>query len=271
MKNSLIEKGTIVNKRKGFTLIELLVVIAIIAILMAILMPALQRAKKQAKAIICRNNLKQYGLASNMYLGDWDGNFPYSFSWLYIDEGRGCRWHDATKNLNQNPDLAGGLWPYLKSQEIHLCPDFDISARMMGCGNCDGSTIPVDPQYGYTMNSYLNGDAWGSVPQQYRTSLDRIRNESEVKNPYRVFFFTEENSWRVPELQSVPINDNNFRTTPGTGDDQFATFHDAPSRDLNKGYANAVFVDYHVERVSAYPAGNSFVLSWPSGSPIPEW
>jgi len=85
VKNSLIGKGTTVNKRKGFTLIELLVVIAIIALLMAILMPALQRAKKQARAIICRNNLKQYGLASNMYLGDWDGNFPYSFSWLYID------------------------------------------------------------------------------------------------------------------------------------------------------------------------------------------
>jgi len=259
------------NKRKGFTLIELLVVIAIIALLMAILMPALQRAKKQARAIICRNNLRQYGLASKMYLDDWDGNFPYSFSWLYADEGRGCRWHDASKNLNQNPDLAGGLWPYLKSQEIHLCPDFDVSARMMGCAHCDGIAIPVEPQYGYTMNSYLNGDAWGSVPQQYRTTIEKIRNESQVKNPSRVFFFTEENSWRVPELQSVPINDNNFRTTPGTGDDQFATFHDAPSRDLNLGYANAVFVDAHVERVSAYPAGNSFILSWPSGSPIPEW
>jgi len=258
------------QRKKGFTLIELLVVIAIIAVLMAILMPALQRVKKQARAIICKNNLGQYGLASKMYLGDWEGNFPYSFQWLYKDGGTGCRWHDASKNLNQNPDLGGGLWPYLKNQNIHLCPDFDVVARTIGTHrNC---SIPLDPQYGYTMNSYLNGDAWGSVPSQYRkTSIERIRQESEVKNPNRVFFFSEENSWPVQELGSVPINDNNLRATPGTGDDHFATFHDAPSGDMNHGYANAVFVDAHVERVSAYPAGNTFKLSWPGGSPIPEW
>jgi prepilin-type N-terminal cleavage/methylation domain-containing protein/prepilin-type processing-associated H-X9-DG protein len=258
------------QRKKGFTLIELLVVIAIIAILMGILMPALQRVKKQARQILCRNNLKQYGLGSKMYLDDWDGNFPYSFTWLYKDGGRGCRWHDASKNLNQNPDLAGGLWPYLKDDDIHLCPDFDIVARMMGCG-CGGRTIPVEPQYGYCMNSYLNGDAWNAVPSQFHTNIERIRNESQVKNPSRVFFFSEENTWRVPELQNAQINDNNLRATPGTGDDHFATFHDAPSGDLNIGYANAVFVDAHVERVSAYPVGNTFTLSWPGGSPIPDW
>jgi len=259
------------QRKKGFTLIELLVVIAIIAVLMAILMPALQRVKKQARAILCKNNLSQYGLASKMYLDDWDGNFPYSFSWLYKDGGRGCRWHDASKNLNQNPDLGGGLWPYLKNQDIHLCPDFDVVARMMGCGNCNGRTIPVEPQYGYTMNSYLNGDAWGAVPSQFHTSIKKIKNESQVKNPSRVFFFSEENSWTIPGLSGAGINDNILRSTPPCNSDCFATFHDAPSRDLNKGYANAVFVDAHVERVSAYPAGNTFILSWPGGSPIPDW
>ncbi len=257
------------HKRKGFTLIELLVVIAIIALLMAILMPALQRVKKQVKNIICRSNLKQYGLAAKMYLDDWDGSFPYSFSWLYKTGGGGCAWHDASKNLNQNPNLAGGFWPYLKHKDIHLCPEFDLVARTIGTHR--SCSIPLEPQWGYTMNSYLNGDAWGSVPSQFHTSINRIRKESEVKNPSRVFFFTEENSWRVQELGSVPINDSNFRTTPGTGDDQFGTFHDAPSGDLDKGYANAVFVDSHVERISAYPAGNSFILSWPGGAPIPDW
>jgi prepilin-type N-terminal cleavage/methylation domain-containing protein/prepilin-type processing-associated H-X9-DG protein len=256
-------------KRKGFTLIELLVVIAIIALLMAILMPALNRAKKQVKNIICRANLKQYGLAAKMYLDDWDGNFPYSFSWLYRTGGGGHAWHDASKNLNQNPDLAGGFWPYLKHKDIHLCPEFDIVARTIGTHS--NESIPLDPQWGYTMNSYLNGDAFGSVPSQFHTSINRIRKESEVKNPSRVIFFSEENSWGVPELNNAHINDSNLRGTPGTGQDHFATFHDAPGGDLNKGYANAVFVDAHVERVSAYPAGNTFTLSWPGGAPIPNW
>ncbi|MHC4145259.1 MAG: type II secretion system protein, partial [Planctomycetota bacterium] len=86
-------------KRKAFTLIELLVVIAIIALLMAILMPALQRVKRQARTIVCRKNLSQYGLASRMYLDDFDGNFPYSFTWLYKDGGRSHRWHDKSRNL----------------------------------------------------------------------------------------------------------------------------------------------------------------------------
>ncbi|NQT01716.1 MAG: type II secretion system protein [Planctomycetes bacterium] len=259
------------HKRKGFTLIELLVVIAIIALLMAILMPALQRAKKQVWGILCRSNLKQYTLSSRMYLDDYDGAFPYSFSWLYEDQAGGCRWHDKSMNLDENPDLAGELWPYLKSKDIHLCPEFDVVARMMGCNNCDGVTTPIEPQYSYCMNSYLNGDAWGAVPQQYRTNIDKVRNESQVKNPAGVFFFSEENSWSIPGLSGASINDNNLRSTPPCNTDCFATFHRAPGGDLNTGYANASFVDGHVEQVSAYPAGNTFVLSWPSGAPIPDW
>ena len=54
------------NTQKAFTLIELLVVIAIIALLIEILLPALQRVKKQTRFIICKANLKQYGIAGRM-------------------------------------------------------------------------------------------------------------------------------------------------------------------------------------------------------------
>ncbi|MHC4583071.1 MAG: type II secretion system protein [Planctomycetota bacterium] len=259
------------SKRKGFTLIELLVVIAIIAVLMAILMPALQRAKKQVWGILCRSNLKQYTLSSRMYLDDHDGQFPYSFSWLYSRNWSGCRWHDEENNLTNKPEEAGSLWPYLKDKDIHVCPEFAVVTKMMGCRNCDDITTPIEPQYSYCMNSYLNGDAWGAIPSQYRTNMENVRNESQVVNPARVFFFSEENSWAIPGLSNASINDNNLRALPNGSTDCFATYHRAPSRDLNMGYANASFVDGHVEEVSANPNPNTFILSWPSGAPIPDF
>jgi prepilin-type N-terminal cleavage/methylation domain-containing protein/prepilin-type processing-associated H-X9-DG protein len=56
--------------RWGFTLVELLVVIAVIAVLAALLLPVLSRAKATAQAASCLNNLKQWGLATQLYASD---------------------------------------------------------------------------------------------------------------------------------------------------------------------------------------------------------
>ena len=259
------------KRTRGFTLIELLVVISIIAILLAILMPGLQKVKEQARFMSCRSNLRNYGVAARLYSDDNEGDFPYSFTWLYNRGGVNCNWHTARNNLETHPELAGVMWPYLKGLGVHLCPSFDVVARRMSCQRCGGNPDPVEPQYGYTMNSYLNGDAWNSVPSQFHTSIKDIKKETQVKRPAEVFYFAEENSWSIPGLNAAGINDNNLRTTPPCNTDSFATFHKAPGRDLNRGVCNAVFVDGHVQEVSAWPEGNTWLYAWPGDRPIPMW
>jgi prepilin-type N-terminal cleavage/methylation domain-containing protein len=78
----------------GFTLVELLVVIVVIAILAILLAPALARTDDNGARMVCMHNLRQMGMACNMYCGDnretfaypnWDGGSAAGAprGWLY--------------------------------------------------------------------------------------------------------------------------------------------------------------------------------------------
>lgn len=101
------------RKKEGFTLVELLVVIAIIALLMSILMPILGKAKSQAKNVICKSSLRQWGAVFSMYANDNQGRFMAG--WM------GQSPPTNTKHTDQWPSA---LRPYYFNNEgLRLCPN----------------------------------------------------------------------------------------------------------------------------------------------------
>src|SRR4051812_13775908 len=63
--------------RTAFTLVELLVVLAIIAVLAALLLPGLSRGKESGKAMACLGNLRQCGVALQLYVQDSQNKLPF--------------------------------------------------------------------------------------------------------------------------------------------------------------------------------------------------
>jgi len=93
-------------KRRAFTLIELLVVIAIIALLLAILLPALKAAKERALEVICKSNLKQWGVISLTFAQDNRGRW-FSGQGSAIDAD--SVWMNVLRDYYEDP-------------KIRLCP-----------------------------------------------------------------------------------------------------------------------------------------------------
>ncbi|MHB9070828.1 MAG: type II secretion system protein [Sedimentisphaerales bacterium] len=164
----------------GFTLVELLVVISIIALLLAILMPALQRAREQGRKVVCLSNLKQLGLANQLYVSNYGGRLPAPVSY-----GKQIGW-DATLE----PYISGKVKDPTKNLdriEIFSCPSDQIPRpkdMALGIRN-------VTKKRSYSMVFYIFDAAVNPTPAYYEMNLP-IAN---ARTPSETFQVTE---WHCP-------------------------------------------------------------------------
>jgi len=227
---------------KGFTLVELLVVIAVIALLMAILLPVLGRVKRQAKAVVCRSNLRQWGLWFPMYTADNDDKF---FGRYYIHPTH--TFHYWTTVMR----------PYYKNcRDVLLCPmatKFDVEKGRLGLGSTfsawntmwrGGGDRTHKPEFlgSYGLNSGVRNDG---------SDLNGLPPD----HPY-------EAAWKTTQVKGVadipvlldcasPVLDVSHLDSPMMHEDEFPGDFAMSYFAINRhaGYVNALFMDWTVRKV----------------------
>jgi prepilin-type N-terminal cleavage/methylation domain-containing protein/prepilin-type processing-associated H-X9-DG protein len=225
---------------RGFTLIELLVVIAIIVILAAILFPVFASARGAARKAACLSNMRQMGLAVEMYADDHDQAYPQSKRTEIRPELA-----DANGSID-DPD-SGSVFAMILPYTGHGDASTEDQLFQQRLYACPADPVPFDPlcpkQYNpggpavvsYLVNAYF---VWGlteaAVGQPAQTIyIAERRSEATVNPPADPFCDDIYHPWFYP-----PIN----RAAPANEMDETTG---AIAAGRHHGGANYVFADGH--------------------------
>ena len=121
---------------KGFTLIELLVVLVVIGILAGLLLPVLSRATESSRATACLSNLRQIGVALQLYVDDYGNRMPIMADALVDAAG--------SPPTNGTDTINAVLHSYLGTTNVFACPS-------------DREQLFEQTGSSYAWNSLLNG------------------------------------------------------------------------------------------------------------------
>jgi prepilin-type N-terminal cleavage/methylation domain-containing protein/prepilin-type processing-associated H-X9-DG protein len=235
---------------RAFTLIELLVVIAIIAILAAMLLPALARAKSKAHTVKCCSNMKNWGNATQMYMGDYDDCLP-SF---------GDSASDYTKEFWHTK-----LAPYV-ARKVQVNVQFGLTEVWTNeLRKCPGGSA-AQPPFSDPVALADNWNCWiganfgtrAAAPFFYfdpgNGTINRPLKGSQVKKPAEVMLFMDSITHyiynpTVPAYKFTVTRDPELAPAKDSMSPYNVAFNWARPTVHNNG-ANVTLLDGHAERIS---------------------